>query len=344
MWHGLYPPQAVLRGRRFRKILLDPPNFNPGSWCGAGKLWIEAESGEYWLTSRPREGPPKRGSAVEIYRSKNGQNYSLVSRTTKEELSEISGVTVHSIEGQQLIRDPLTGRYYLYLSVDVAKENIAGGSDRTYESKWETYLMTADDPRGPWKGEGFVLQGDREYDSGEARDATMDIVDGRYICLYKARRAGTRVTHMALALSSDGKKWTKLGELMIDGAPQPDYLLLYGSIMSGSHGPIFVGTKTTDVVKGAALTRHFAAYIVDHRRLNLETIFVTRWIPGSKFEHQEYPIHTYANIVYDQMKDRWLTWIEAVDPTQSKEPGLNLEVDRVLLYVTEPRKIPRHIL
>ncbi|MDH5689422.1 MAG: hypothetical protein OEZ48_16350, partial [Candidatus Bathyarchaeota archaeon] len=67
MWHGLYPPQAVLRGRRFRKILLDPPNFNPGSWCGAGKLWIEADSGEYWLTSRPREGPPRRGYAVEIY-------------------------------------------------------------------------------------------------------------------------------------------------------------------------------------------------------------------------------------------------------------------------------------
>jgi len=146
MWHGLYPPQAVLRGRRFRKILLDPSNFNPGSWCGAGKLWIEAESGEYWLTSRPREGPPKRGSAVEIYRSKDGENYSLVSETTKEELSEISGVTVHSIEGQQILHDPLTGRYYLYLSVDVAKENVAGRHNRTYESRWETYLMTADPP------------------------------------------------------------------------------------------------------------------------------------------------------------------------------------------------------
>jgi len=337
MWHGLYPPQAIFSGKRFRKVLLNPPNFNPGSWCGAGKLWIDVEDGEYWLTSRPREGELKRGYAFEIYRSKDGENYSLVSWMTKEELSEISGVTVHSIEGQQLLRDPLTGQYFLYLSVDVAEENIAGRSDKTYESRWETYLMTADDPAGPWKGEGFVLRTDMDYDSGEARDSTIDIVDGRYICLYKARKAGTSITHMALALSSDGKNWTKLGELKIDGAPQPDYLLLYGSILPGCSGPIFIGTKTTDVVKGAALTKHFAAYLIDHRNPNLETLFVARWAPGSRFEHEEYPIHTYANVVYDQIRERWLLWIEAVDPAHSKELGLNLEVDRVLLYVMKPK-------
>jgi len=336
MWYGSYPPQAVFGGRRFRRVLLNPPNLRPGSWCGAGKLWISKEDGEYWLTSRPREGEEKRGYAVEIYQSIDGENYSLVSWISKEELSEISGVRVHSIENQQFVRDPVTGRYFLYLSVDVAKENIAGRPEKTYESKWETYLISAEDPAGPWRREGFVIRGDADYDSGEARDATIDIVDGRYLCLYKARKAGTSITHTALALSSDGRNWVKLGEPKVDGRVQPDYFLLNGSISAGCAGPIFVGSKTTDVVKGAALTKDFAAYVIDYRRLNLETIFSARWLPGSRYEHQEYPIHTYMNVVYDPLRDRWLTWIEAVDPICSKEPGLNLEVDRVLLYVTEP--------
>jgi hypothetical protein len=196
--------------------------------------------------------------------------------------------------------------------------------------------MTADDPSGPWEGEEFVIRGDANYDSGEARDSTIDIVDGRYLALYKARKAGAKIVHTALARSSDGKKWIKLGELTVDNKPQPDYFLLSGSILSGYNSPIFIGTQTTDVVRGAGLTKRFAAYVIDKIRLNLETIFVSLWVPGSKYEHKEYPIHTYSNVVYDSLKNRWLTWIEAVDPTYSKEPGLNLEVDRVLLYISEP--------
>lgn len=71
MWYGLYPPQAVFACRRFRKALLDPPSFEPGSWCGAGKMRVDGDSGEYWLTSRPRMAG-KRGYAVEIYRSRGG--------------------------------------------------------------------------------------------------------------------------------------------------------------------------------------------------------------------------------------------------------------------------------
>jgi hypothetical protein len=335
MWQGLYPPQAIFNRRKFKGVLINPPNFEPGSWCGAGKLWIDEENEEYWLTSRPREGEIKRGYAVEIYRSRNGENYSLVSRITKEELSKISGVKIQSIENQQLLRDPLTDRYFLYLSVDVTEENIAGKVDEVYESKWETYLMTADDPSGPWTGGGFVLRGDQEYDSGEARDCTIDVIDGRYIALYKARKDGTKIVHTALAFSSNGKKWVKLGTLKVNNKPQPEYFLLNGSILAGCSGPIFLGAETTDVVKGAALTKDFAVYTIDYRRLNLEPIFVTRWLPGSRYEHKEYPIHTYSNVVYDSTKHRWLTWIEAVDPAYSKELGLNLQVDRVLLYVTE---------
>jgi len=277
----------------------------------------------------------RRGYAVDIYRSRNGEDFSLAESITKEELGGICGREVHSIEGQQLLRDPLTGLYFLYLSVDTAKENIAGETDKVYESKWETYLMTSEDPNGPWKGECFALVGDADYDNGEARDATIDVVDGRYIALYKARRSGTMEVHMALALSPDGRKWSKLGELTVDGETQSDFNLLSGSIFSGCTGPIFIGTKTTEVIRGAALTKHFAAYAIDYRRLNLETIFEASWIPGSRYEHEEYPIHTYASLAYDSIEDRWLTAIEAVDPIFSKGPGLNSEVDRLLLYVTD---------
>jgi len=341
MWKGSYPPQAIYSGRKFKSVLLNPPNYNPGSWCGAGKLWIDYESEEYWLTSRPREGEIKRGYAVEIYRSKNGEDYDLVTQITKEELNEISSVNVQSIENQQLLRDPLTGSYFLYLSLDTSKENRAGKANRTHESKWETYLLTAGDPSGPWRGEGFVLRADTDYDSGEARDSTIDIVDGRYVALYKARKADTKKVHTALALSSDGKDWTKLGEFKIDQKPQPDFFLLNGSIFPGCCGPIFMGTRTTDVVKGAALTKYFSAYVIDYRRLNLETICIVPWIPGSRYEHEEYPIHTYSNVVFDHMNDRWLILIESVDPVHSKEPGLNLEVDRVLLYVAQLRSSSR---
>ncbi|MCD6537453.1 hypothetical protein J7L18_02425 [Candidatus Bathyarchaeota archaeon] len=338
MWSGLYPPQAIFADRRFKGVLLDPPSFEPGSWCGAGKLWIDGESGEYWLTSRPRMGEEIRGYAVEIYRSSDGERYSLVNRISKEEVGEAAGVKVHSIENQQMLRDPFTGRYFLYLSVDIAERNIAGRADRTFESKWETFLMSSDDPSGPWRAEGFVLRGDREYDSGEARDSTIDIIDGRYFCLYKARKAGERNVYTALAVSSDGKNWVKLGIPKINGKAQPDTFILNGSVLQGCCGPIFIGAQTLYHVKGAHLTRHFASYLIDYRNLNLESIFVAEWTSGSIFEHPEYPIHTYSSIAYDSAEDRWLITIEAVDPIHSKEPGLNLEVDRVLLYTSKQHR------
>ncbi|HDJ89069.1 MAG TPA: hypothetical protein ENG40_00035 [Thermoprotei archaeon] len=327
--------QRIFSKRKFIKIALNPPNFNPGSWCGAGKIWIDRDTDEYWLTSRPREGEVKRGFAVEIYRSSNGVDYNLVNWITKEELSEMIGKAVQSIENQQLIRDPLTGKYHLYLSIDVFEENIAGRVDKIYASKWETYLLTADDPRDSWNPYGFVLRGDQEYDSGESRDCSIDIIDGLYFCLYKARPAGKSRVNTALAISSDGKNWRKFGLLSIDGERQPEYFLLNGSIFPSSLGPMFIGMQTTEVIKGAALSKEFAAYIINYRELRLEKVFIGRWIPSSRYEHPEYPIHTYSTLTYDYLNDRWLIFVEAVDPIKSLEPGLNTEVDRVLLYFSK---------
>jgi hypothetical protein len=336
MGHGAFQPQTIFSRRKFRRVLLNPPSFQPGSWCGAGKLWVDAADGEYLLTSRPREGGERRGYAAEVYRSRDGEAYGLISSISKEEVSAASGLRVQSIENQQILRDPLTGLYHLYLSIDVAGENVAGSADRIYESRWETYLLVSADPTGPWKGAGFALRGDAQYDDGEARDCTIDIIDGKYICLYKARGARRDVVSTALAISGDGKSWTKLGIPRVQGGPRGDFFLLNGSIIAGPLGPTFMGTETTEVVKGAALTRTFCAYAIDLRGMNLRKVFSARWFPGSQYEHAIYPIHTYAGIAYDVIGDLgWMMWIEAVDPTFSSEPGLNLEVDRLLLYTSK---------
>jgi hypothetical protein len=339
-WHGLYPPQAVFSKRRFNKVILNPPNFNPGSWCGAGKIWVDKENGEYWLTSRPREmRDMRRGYAVEIYRSKDGENYGLVTWITKEELSGMIGTRILSIENQQFLKDPSTGRYHLYLSLNVSRESLIVEGRAFMESRWETFLLTSEDPSGPWEPEGFVIRGSEEYDDGESRDTTIDIVDGRYFCLYKARKAGTGIVKTALAVSTNGKNWVKLGVPTVDGKNQPDYFLLSGSIIPGATGMFFIGTKTLDVINGNALTKKFVAYHIDLEKLNLETVFETIWTPLSRFEHSEYPIHTYAQVLFDEIRgDRWLIWIEAVDPDHTKELGWSTEVDRLLLYTSEIRR------
>jgi hypothetical protein len=126
-----------------------------------------------------------------------------------------------------------------------------------------------------------------------------------------------------------------LGVLKVDGKEQPNYFLLNGSILAGVTGPIFFGTETVNVINGVALTKKFVGYHLDYKNVNLEPLFSSTWTPGSCFEHKEFPIHTYCQVIFDTLKeDRWLIWIEAVDPTYSRDLGLNSIVDRVLLYTS----------
>lgn len=314
-WYGFLPPQFVLSKRRFKKVVLEPPDFNPGSWRGAGKALFDFEDGLFWLTTRPRKATPIRGYAFEIYKSKDGENYSLVISMDKEAVGSLAGITINSIEGQQLLRDPLTGEYHLYLAVD------------TPPLGWDTLLLKAEDPKGFWRACGTVIKRGTDYDTKEARDATIDIIDGRYFALYKAND-GNRV-RMALATSSDGVNWIKHGLLKLNGREQPSYLLLCGKIFAGSLGPVFVGLETRKVIKGAAVTGTFVAYTIDYRNLNLEKIFSARWEPLSPYERKDFPIHSYMDLVYDRIRNRLLLYVEAIDP---RDIGLDQEIDRVLLY------------
>jgi len=315
-WHGLLPPQRFLSRRRFVDIALDPPDFRPGSWRGAGKVVFDPGSRLFWLTTRPRTAAV-RGYAVEIYSSRNGEEFRLVHSIPKDKVSRLSGADVRSIEGQQILKDPGTGRYHLYLALDDG----AG---------WGTFLFSAESPKGPWRFECEAIARSEGYDSREARDCSIGIVDGLYLALYKANSG--KDVRTALATSGDGFEWRKSGPLRLDGTEQPHYHLLCGSFLAGSMGPIFVGFDSREVKNGAAVSNTLGAYVLDWRGCNLETIFRERWRATTQYEKEPYPVHSYVDIIRDPLKPRYLIYVETIDPKHSQDFGVNLEVDRLLVF------------
>lgn len=342
-WLGMVPPQYIFSERRFKGVAIDPPNFKPGSWTGAGKAIFHHAGNEFLLTSRPRvaEGN-KRGYQANIYRSDDGcTNFSLITSLSKELVQDIAGIDIHSIEGTQLLKDPLTGSWHFYLSVDVGKEFVWGGL------KWETLLLVAPDLTGPWESRGIVLSTGSmgDHDAMQARDGTIDIIDGRYHCIYKAKdKEGTR--RPGYATSNDGIKWNKHGVLSVDGVDEK--VFLSGSLFAGATGPMFIGTcmaheidpnvehEAADehgVRHGQSLVTSYAA-ILDHRGGNLETVFQARWEPSSPYEFTLHPLLGYSTSIHDPIRNRILFYVEAIDGIHTVKTGLNHTVERVLVYET----------
>lgn len=340
-WQGFFPPQRIFSKRRFAGIALDPPDMEPGSWIGAGKAVFDAPSKTFLLTARPRKAAGNvRGYEANIYSSRDGVRYKRICGMTRENVLEKSGVKVHSIEGTQLLRDPLTDRWHFYLSVDTGKDFVWGGLE------WETMLFTAEDFTGPWESEGIVLSNDQEYDAGQARDSTIDIVDGRWLCLYKAKNA-KREERPALATSRDGIQFQKHGVLTVDGEDR--ICFLSGSLFAAAGGILFIGLEhfpedslaidpneeyadEHKVGHGGGPPANFVAMLLDTRNRNLETIFRTRWVPLSEYEWEEHPLLGYASLVEDPHRHRMLMYVEAIDKRLTKAIGLNTTVERLLVY------------
>ncbi len=338
LWHGFVPPQYVFANRQFKHVVLDPPDFEPGSWVGAGKVIFDHENGEFLLTARPRKAEGGvRGFAANVYRSDDGEKFELVSSLSKEEISEKIGLKIHSIEGTQLLKDPFSRRWHFYLSVDTGSEFVWGGL------YWQTLLMTASNICGPWQAKGFAIKNDRAYDANQARDAMIDIVDGMWFCLYKAMD-GDRRKRPALATSSDGISWKKHGVFTIDGTDQ--FAFLSGGIFAGTNGPLFMGIETGReedqspqvyadeyrIGHGAGPAPSFVAYNLDYRNMNLESIFRSSWEALSEYEYKEHPLLGYASLVYDPLKNRILIYVEAIDGKLTKQIGLNETVEKLIMY------------
>lgn len=316
-------PHGIFGRRSFYGVVLDPPSTEPGSWRGAGKA-IKLSDNEYLISTRPRM-LRSRGNGVEVYTSPDGlSSLSLASFISKEDISRDLKVSVYSVENSQLLVDPATGELMLYMSIDVGPH------------LWETALYRSDDPKGPWRPVGVVIGRDTPYDASEARDCTIDYVDGLFIALCKAVGAGEATVRTELAVSRDGVRWTKLGVPTVDGGMQPanPAFLLNGRILPTAHGPMFVGSVTLYQVNGAHVTRNVGAYIIDIDNVNLKQVYYAEWRPSSPYEREDYPIHTYVDILPDVERGRWVLYVEAIDPKLSKDVGVDLEVDRLLAYTS----------
>ncbi len=331
----------MFRRRRFLGIVLEPPDYAPGSWIGAGKAIQWEETGDIILTARPRIAARKaRGYAANICRSRDGTSFELVHSIHKEEASSLSDLGLHSIEGTQLLRNPNDDRWHLYLSVDTGDDFVWGGVN------WETLLLTARSLEGPWRSEGIVLRNGNGYDAAQARDATIDIVDGKWLAVYKAKDSGRR-ERPALATSSDGISFRKAGPLTVDGV---DHLgFLSGTIFPGVDAPLFVGLETelsdsrekNDVVvyadehgigHGGGPPPTFVAYGLHLKQRNLESIFRARWTPLSDYEHREHPLLGYSSLLSLPEKGVIMMYLEAIDPRHTRAIGLNETVERLLVY------------
>jgi hypothetical protein len=339
-WRGIVPPQYIFAQRRFKCVVLEPPDLNPGSWIGAGKVVFDSDTQQFLLTARPRKAEGGvRGFAANVYRSSDGETFELVASLSQDQLSGESGLSIRSIEGTQILKDPLTGNWHLYASVDLGSEFIWGGM------YWQTLLLTAPVPEGPWQVHGLVLKSDQAYDANQARDSTVDIVDGRWFCLYKAMD-GLRARRPALATSTDGITWRKHGVLTIEGKLQRAFLS--GTLFASGSGPLFIGIEKMyseegmaardedfadkfRITHGSGPKPSFVAYQVDHRNMNLELVFRTPWEPLSPYEHQEHPLLGYSSVVFDPLQNRMLTYAQAID-RETTRFGINSTVERLILY------------
>ena len=340
-WHGFPPPARLFAGRRFVGVALEPPDYNPGSWIGAGKSWYDEHEDCFYMTARPRTAANDvRGFAARIYRSKSGIDFEQIGEITNDLVNSVSDVPVHSIEGTQLLRDPATGRWFFYLSVDTGDSFVWGGV------KWETVILSANQLTGPWSWEGYALKNDHDYDVHQARDSSIDIIDGRWMCLYKAKDA-SRKERPALATSTDGLSWNKRGVLKIDG--QDTLAFINGSLFATSSGPMIIGlrvqlsdsrSKRDDVIyadkhgigHGGGPRPKFVAYLLDEREMNLTTVFSAPWYGLSTYEHPEHPLLGYSSMAYDSKRGRFLFYTEAIDPSLSEAIGINSTVERTIVY------------
>ncbi len=341
-WGGLLPPQYIFANRRFVGVALDPPDFEPGSWIGAGNSLYDPASGSFLLTARPRSAQGGvRGFAANIYRSDDGESFELLATVGKEEVSKLSGLRIDSIEGTQLIQHPATGQWHFYLSVNTDTDFVWGGRH------WETLLLTAAGPDGPWRSQGLALATGQSFDALHARDSNVAVIDGRWLCLYKARDR-QNVLRPALAVSRDGVRWRKRGALTVDG--QQRHVFLSGALLAGSTGVIYVGLEKLDasaeeatserradehgVTHAGGPRRSFLAARLDERSLNLEVTCRFPWQPGSEYEHPEHPLLGYSSLTFDPLRGRVLMYVESIDPELSEHMGLNGTVERLLVYET----------
>jgi hypothetical protein len=306
---------------KFKKIILQPPNKKPGSFRGAGALLIDGK--DYWLTSRTRTAE-KRGYEVEIYHSKNGYDFSSIKTISRKQMEEFTGNKISSIEAQQIIRDPKTGKFYMYVSIDLI--------DNKYPHMWVVLLLIANKPSGKWINGGIVMYPKEPFNT--VKDCNIGIFNGRYIALCKAYIDKDKKLFTTLYTSSDGIKWKYSGIPTFNGKKQKSIFALDGSIYKFNNKIFVIGTKEEIFTRGLTTTNRLCIMELDLSKKDIKTVVSEKWKHLSNYERKNYPIHTYFTAVPDYAAGEWKVIAEITDPRYTKKLGVFDVVDNVIMYTS----------
>lgn len=102
--------ESIIPNLENYKTIFPPEGRGKGNWVGAPSV-IKMPGDQVWMAYRTRT-PDKRGYKVTIAKSTDCFSFTSVFTIYAEELG------VDSLERPALIRDPVTGKFKLYLSVD----------------------------------------------------------------------------------------------------------------------------------------------------------------------------------------------------------------------------------
>jgi hypothetical protein len=120
-------------------------------------------------------------------------------------------------------------------------------------------------------------------------------------------------------------------------------------MFAASSGVVFLGVRTklddsreqkSEVVyadkhgigHGGGPRPKFVAYLLDEKRMNLETLFAEDWYGLSPYEHPEHPLLGYSSTAFDSKRNRFLFYTEGLDPEYTEAIGINSTVERLLVY------------
>ena len=107
--------------------VLEPDQLGDGYWVGSGNVFYDRGKGKYYLVHRRRD-PDNRGYAIEIYESTDGVDFTLLKTINKGDVNS------NSLECPKLIKDPVTGKYYLFFSTEDATN-----------ARWEIHQYESED-------------------------------------------------------------------------------------------------------------------------------------------------------------------------------------------------------
>ncbi|MGC8533194.1 MAG: hypothetical protein ACP5MV_01005 [Candidatus Parvarchaeum sp.] len=311
----------IFENKKFKKIILPPPNHKPGSFKGAGDLLINSSG--YWLTSRSRT-KQKRGYEVEIFHSKEGYNYKLIKKINIKQLEKNLNTKLSSIEGQQILYHEKEKLYYLYISVDFGDSN---------GHLWKTILMTTKNPSKDWENKGVVIEPVKPFNT--AKDFNISNINGLYIGLCKAYIDTKNQLKAALFTSKEGLHWKYIGVPLVDNKKQPKVFALDGKFYKLNNQIFFIGSLGNFFENGLTASDRICGYELNLKTNNLKTIFIDKWKVKSKYERLDYPLHTYCAPVFDHKKNEFKIIAEAIDPRYTKKLGVFDVVDNVIMFTSK---------